>query len=181
MKTCEWMERVAAAMDDEWTPEVHAHASACPECRELLADREWLRVAPEIPEAMLAEVRARVMERVEPPRRWWWAAAAAATMAVAGFTWWATPLPEIQPLHAKIPAPPAPSIAAVVKAPARTVRHGVRPDGSQPAALAQALRDVLEPDAAPTVAADGPLVVAMQTEDPTVVIVLVSEPKGDEE
>jgi hypothetical protein len=175
------MERVALAMDAEWTPEVEAHASGCAECRELLADRDRLGTLQPIPDAALAAVRARVLDRVAPSHRWWWAVAASLIILLGGVTWRAASLPDAEPLRAAVPAPAAPVIQPVGRArPAPLPQRQLRP-APQPAALARALREVLEPETAPPVAADGPVVVAMQTEDPTVVIVLVGEPKGDEE
>lgn len=175
--TCEWMERVALALDGEWTPEIENHVARCAECRELLADRELLREAPEIAPEVYAAVRARVMERVRPLYAVWWRAAAAVVLAVAGIVWWTLRVPEGERLDIAVAAPKAPVLAAVapVQRPPAVpkVRRAVgRPD---PVALALAVREELNPSP-PKLSGD--VAVAMQTEDPEVFILLVG---GDDE
>ena len=61
--TCEWMERVATALDGDWTPDIESHVAGCAECRELLADRALLREAPEVAPEVYAAVRSRCQQR----------------------------------------------------------------------------------------------------------------------
>ena len=173
--TCEWMERVAVAIDDEWTPEVEAHVGACAECRELLADRALLREAPEIGPEVYAAVRAQVLERVRPSYAMWWRAAAAIVVAVIGMAWWMTRLPAVERLEVAVSAPAAPVVERVAVVKKAAVRRARRVRKHDPVKLALALREQLDP--APAKLAGG-VAFAMHTEDPNVVILLV--PGGDE-
>lgn len=177
--TCEWMERVALAMDGEWTPEIEIHVARCSECRELLADQALLREAPEIAPEVYAAVRAGVMERVRPSYAVWWRAAAAVVLAVAGIAWWTMRVPPAERLDIAVAAPTAPlrsrlspplrEVPSEPRASASGVRASTRPD---PIALALAVREELNPSP-PKLTGD--VAVAMQTEDPEVFILLVGE------
>jgi hypothetical protein len=172
------MERVAVAMDSEWTPEIESHASVCHECSELLADRELLQEPPTLSEDALATVRTRVLKQVGHSRPPLWQAAAAVFLTAGGLTWWLTRLPDVEPLHVTVAAPTAP-----MPLPTRKPLRARAPEviSARPAALALALRDALEPQTAPPVSGSSAVLVAMETEDPDVLIVLVSDSKGDEE
>jgi hypothetical protein len=177
------MEQVALGMDGEWTPEIERHAAECQECSALLADRELLREAPTIPEAAVAEVRARVMKQVAPSRSQMWLAAAAVFVAAAGITWWVLRPAEVQHMEVAVSAPAAPQLMPVSASPAtQRVRRAIRskPANGQ-ATLAMALREAMGPQTAPPVSGSGSVLVAVQTEDPEVMIVLVDEAKGDGE
>jgi len=183
MNTCAWMERVALAMDSGWTREIEQHAAECPECRELLADRDLLREAPLIPESALTALRARVLEKVAPSHSWMWRAAAAVVLAAAGISWWVLRPPEVQRMEIVVAAPAAPAVlqarAATVREPVARAKAAKRSNGQ--ASLALALRDAMEPQTAPPVSGTGSVLVAVQTDDPEVMIVLVSESKGEGE
>jgi hypothetical protein len=175
---CEWMERVAFALDGEWTPDIEAHVAACAECRELLADRELLRVAPEIAPEVFAAVRARVLLDVRPSYSTWWQLAAAVALAVGGIAWWALRVPEAERLEIAIAAPAAPVVERVRStAPSRSRLGTGRVPREKPDAvrLAMAIREELDP-APPRM--EGDVAVAMQTEDPDVFILLVG---GDDD
>ena len=173
---CGWMERVALALDGEWTPEVERHVAACAECRELLADRELLRAAPEIgPEAFTA-VRERVMAEVRPSYAMWWRAAAAVLVAAVGLTWWLIRMPEPERLEIAVRAPAvvasrngAAEAARGLK-PTLLIKRASRVTAPDAVTLAMRLREELDP-APPRV--EGEVGVAMQTEDPEVFILLV--------
>ena len=172
---CEWMERVAFALDGEWAPEIEAHVAACAECRELLADRELLRAAPEIAPEVFAAVRAQVLSRVRPSSSAWWQIAAAVLVGVLGIAWWALRVPEAETLEIAIAAPAAPVVERVrTTAPLRSRLGRERVPQEKPDAvrLAMAMREELDP-APPRMKGD--VAVAMQTEDPDVFILLVGE------
>jgi hypothetical protein len=170
------MERVAVAMDGEWTPAIERHAAVCHECSELLEDRELLREPPVLSDDALATVRTRVLKEVGHSRSPLWQAAAALLLAAGGATWWLTRLPEVEPLHVTVAAPTAPM-------PTRKPLRARAPEmvSARPADLALALRDALGPQTSPPVSGSSAVLVAMETEDPDVLIVLVSDSKGDEE
>jgi hypothetical protein len=184
MKTCSWMERVALAMDGEWTPEVESHVNLCSECRELFEDRDLLREPPLVPDSAIAAVRARVLKQVSPSRSWFWQIAATVLIAAAGIGWWLLRPPVLERIDVAVAAPGVPELVPahepirVARVP-RDVRR-VKPSRS-PASLALALRDAMGPQTAPPVSGSGSVLLAVQTEDPDVVIVLVSESKGDAE
>ena len=176
---CAWMERVAFALDGEWTPEIEAHVASCAECRELLADRELLRAAPQIAPEVFAAVRDGVMERLRPSYTIWWKVAAAVAVVALGTAWWTLRMPEAERLDLAVAAPAAPAVERM--APARqvsVVTRKVRRAGDtqvDTARLAMAIREELDP-APPRI--EGDVAVAMQTEDPEVFILLVG---GDDD
>ena len=190
--TCEWMERVALALDGAWTPEVEAHVARCAECRELLADQALLREAPEIAPEVYAAVRAGVMERVRPSYAVWWRAAAAVVLAVTGIAWWTLRVPEAERLDIAVAAPKAPVVrpTAPLRSRLRTPLRTWREVPSEPRASASGRRDRTRPDPIALALAvreelnpspprlTGDVAVAMQTEDPEVFILLVG---GDDE
>ena len=175
--SCSWLERVAIAMDADWTPDIDAHVAGCAECGALLADRQLLREAPEIAPEVYESVRARVMERVRPSLpAWWWRAAAAVLLAVAGVAaWWSVQVPEAERLRIAVAAPAAPAPQPAALRRSTVPRESRRATRSDPVALALTLREQLEP--LPP-AAQGDVAVTMQTEDPNVVIMLV---EGDDD
>jgi hypothetical protein len=167
------MERVALALDGEFTPEIERHMAMCAECRELLADRELLRAAPEIAPESYAAVRERVLARVSRPNAVWWRAAAAVVLAAAGLTWWLLRMPEAERLEIAVASPAAPVVErprarAELRAAPGTVRRRV--ERTDAVSLAMRLRAELDP-APPRMMGD--VAVAMQTEDPEVFILLV--------
>lgn len=164
MTLCIWSERVAMLLDGE-DATARKHVVACAECAgllaELQADRELLRSMPVPP------------MQVRLPRRhglWAWPAALAASLAI-GVWLWPQPAP-VEPMAVAVKAPAAPS-PELARRPA-PVRRVPKP-AAQTLSLAAALEAALPPHAAPPVAAKGDVVVAMQTEDPNVVIVLVGD------
>jgi hypothetical protein len=177
------MEQVVLAMEEEWTPEIERHTAECAECRELLADRELLREAPLIPDTALAALRARVLQQVAPSPSWMWRAAAAAVLAAAGISWWILRPAEVLRMEVAVWAPKAPQLVRSRAATEKKVvqRREFNKPGNRPAALAMALRDAMGPETAPPVSGSSSVLVAVQTEDPQVMIVLVSESKGDGE
>ena len=168
---CPWLERVALAMDGEWTSAVEAHVRECGECSGLLEDRELLQSAPELPRV--------VPVRTPRPRLTWWPAAIAAAAAAVVLGWTlqpsaVDPMPGVTVHHPAAPAVEARHVAAVPK-PIR------RPPGPQPAPprfdadrLAGTLASSLRRPSAPSDA------VTVYTDDPEVVIMLLPS-KGDSE
>ena len=167
---CGWMERVAFALDGEWTPEVERHLAGCSECRALLADRELLRATPEIAAEAYTAVRERVMAAVRPSYAMWWRAAAAVGLVMAGVAWWSVRLPEAERLEIAVRAPGVVAIPNSAAQAARTLKPAPRMARTDGVALAMRLREELEaqPPRIP-----GEVGVAMQTEDPEVFILLV--------
>ena len=169
---CEHFEQTAQLLDFE-DVEARAHAQSCEACTALLqeldSDRELLRAAP-VPEMRMPAPRRR-------PVLWQWAAVAAAVL-ISLLLW--PQDREIEQLAVRVPAPP------VVDVPSPSARVEVRQKPQLAAAkkevapsLAQALQDALPPEGQPMVAANTDVVVAMQTEDPDVVIVLVGGDSND--
>lgn len=167
---CPWLERVALAMDGDWTPEIEAHVGACGECSGLLEDREWLRSPPPLP--AVAPVRKR--------RVTWWPAAAAiaaaAALVVSGLT--LLRLPEVEPLGPVVMRHPvAPAVAVSERAIVATGSRPKRPQAVRrfdPERLAQSLIASLHRPAVPSHA------VTIYTDDPEVVIMLLPS-KGETE
>ena len=162
MKVCDWQERVAMLIDQE---EIKAreHVASCPACSGLLADleadRDLLRSSP-VPDMRLPRIRRRT------PAVWAWAVAAAVLL----LTLWVWPRPAaVEPLKIVVRAPVAPE---VIRSEPQRVAQKPRKRQSQ-ARLAEALEAALPPLVHPPVAAKGEVVVALQTEDPNVIIVLV--------
>jgi hypothetical protein len=168
MKPCDWQERVAMLLDEE-DGAARQHVALCPSCAALLgeldADRELLRSMP-VPEMHLAPIRRRRLAV------WAWAAAAAVL-----FTLWLWPRPAaVEPLQIAVRAPAAPELTLPERRPEPRVaarRPRAREHRSR---LAEALEAALPPLVHPPVSARGDVVVALQTEDPNVIIVLV---RGD--
>jgi hypothetical protein len=190
---CGWMERVALAMDGEWTPELDRHVAGCAECRELLADRELLRAAPEIAPEAYSVVRERVRAAVRPSYAMWWRAAAAVLVAALGLTWWLTRMPGAERLEIAVsapgvaapltigsgaaeaarglkPTPPSGSLNLVTGLGQATLKPTPRVERTNVVGLAMRLREELE---AQPPRMEGEVAVAMQTEDPEVFILLV--------
>jgi hypothetical protein len=160
MKTCDWQERVAMLLDQEEAA-AREHVTSCSACADLLAelesDRDLLRSSP-VPDMRLPRIRRR-------PPVWVWAAAAAVLLSI-----WLWPRPAaVEPLEIAVRAPAAPEIT---RSEPRQVAARPRKRPTQPR-LAEALEAALPPLVHPPVAANGEVVVAMQTEDPNVIIVLV--------
>jgi hypothetical protein len=150
--------------------ETLAHIAGCSSCAALLAELEADR-------ALLRELPVPDM-RVRLPRRrpvvWPWAAAAA---VLAGMWFWPRTEP-VQTLAYRPPSPAAPEVrvAPGQPEPPRAAREVRAPRViRQPAAtgLAEALEAALPPSVNPPAAAAGEVVIAMKTEDPDVIIVLV--------
>ncbi|HYO81572.1 MAG TPA: hypothetical protein VES20_09235 [Bryobacteraceae bacterium] len=166
--SCDWLERVAVAMDDEWTDEIQQHVDGCPVCAELLADREWLRSVPPLPP----------LKPIHTPRQRRWLpaaiAAAAALTAVAAGVQWLSRTP-VEPITVAVQHPGAPSQLpppAVLRVRRTQTQGGPRVLAHDPEKLARSLGSMLYPSSAP----EG--TVTLYTEDPDVVIVLVPESKG---
>ena len=162
MKTCEWQERVAMLLDTEDAATL-GHVASCAACAGLLADlesdRETLRSMP-VPDMTLGRIR-------RPTAILPWAAAAAVLLGL-----WLWPRPAaVEPLEIAVRAPSAP---AIPRAEPRPIAPQPQKRSPQPR-LAEALEAALPPLVNPPVAAKGDVVVAMQTEDPNVVIVLIGD------
>ena len=174
MKECDWSERVAMLVDanDAGT---RAHVASCASCQQLLAelegDRDLLRSMP-VPEMQVRDRRRPVV--------WPWAGAVAAALVLGVWLWPA----EVEQLAISVSVPPAPAWVGQasrpaadlpVGSPSRSAVRAARPPRREPAPprLAEALEAALPPLANPPAAADGDVVVAMKTEDPDVIIVLV--------
>jgi hypothetical protein len=174
MNECDWSERVAMLVDTN-DPGTRAHVATCAACQQLLAeleaDRHLLRSMP------VPEMQVRVRRR---PVVWTWAAAIAAALVIGVWLWPA----EVERLAISVPVPPAPvgvgqasrpAADLPVGSPSRSAVRVARAPRREPAPqrLAEALEAALPPLVNPPAAADGDVVVAMKTEDPDVIIVLV--------
>ena len=148
---------------DEQVREVEKHLRDCPACRELAAGLAASQAAlhslrdEDLDASPLAEVRRRVMDRVDAARpawvfalRWWQAVPVGLAAAVLVFVLY--PRPEIPP-------PPGPPVVAT--APPPEIRKPVleRPKVAEPP--------------------QEPLLVKMFTDDPDIVIYWLIDPKGD--
>lgn len=161
--SCErWEEPIALYVEGDLAGPrpVEEHLRGCSGCREFAAEIRASQAALKdlgdepVDPALLAAIRARVLDRVAaPPRRlaWWLAPVAAALLVVLS-------IPKEEPLVVRTPAPPrAPEIArstvARPPAPLRRVHRVARRQAESSA----------------------PLVIKILTEDPDVVIYWVGE------
>lgn len=182
MKRCPEPEDLALFVDGGHTDaeSILQHLEECESCSDLLAelraDAAVLAVQPQLPAASLEEVRKRVESRLAP-RRWRWVGAAAAAVLVTAWIW---PARELELGNVAV-AVPAVMDVPIPKAPPETQHRVARkkpvpkPDQVEEA-LMDALERYMDPAAAPAALA-GDVVVAMQTADPDVMIILL--PEGD--
>jgi hypothetical protein len=145
------------------------HVGACPACSSLLAelesDRSLLQSMPVPP------MRLRYIGR--HTYRWVLAAAVAASLALCIWLW-PNPAP-VETLQIAVRAPSAPEVRLVSRPPVAELQQPRRQvNRDKPAmSLAAALEAALPPLAYPPVTAKDDVVIAMQTEDPNVMIVLL--------
>ena len=170
--TCPWLERVALAMDGEWTPEVEAHVGECAECSGLLEDREVLQSAPPLP---------RVVSIRAPQRKltWWPAAiAAAAAAVVVGFAVQPPAVDPMPPVAMRHPVAPTVTVSEEVAQVRQPVRQHRPVRRSAPSFDAERLAGSLV--AALHRPMDASEAVTIYTDDPDVVIMLLPS-RGDED
>jgi hypothetical protein len=196
---CDQLERVALAMDGEFTAEVEAHVASCAECASLLEDRELLRTAPVLSEFAVTDVQRRVRERIRGSRartlRWLAAAAAMLFAATSLFLLERQPMTTAQPVemarHETKPSSPAQPEALPRAVDRSTMRRArptpvAKPKSAEPPSklpdpvrLAQALRHALGPETTAPVSARPGTVVTLQTDNPEVLIILIPAIEGD--
>jgi anti-sigma factor RsiW len=151
------------------TPRVEAHLAACAGCREFLEDLQASQaavkelVAERVDGALLAAVRAGVLQKIDNRRRVLWPWVAAAATALALLALFRTPSPPVAHDARPVTIATAPK-ASGLTAPVISVRRpGRRPGPRIRAAKGHA----------------PPLVVKMLTNDPDIVIIWLVDQTGD--
>jgi hypothetical protein len=183
MNCREWEEAIAlyaaGDLDEQRGLDVERHLGACPGCQifasGMLECLEAVRVThrQKIPEAHFTAVRTRVLAKLQIAP-WWrrgWARAAAVAVLAGAVLWlamvsWIIRKPTAEPKVAFV-RPPVPAMA-LVAAPAPDIT-------SRPAVLTRHRRRT----AAATEPLTEPLTVRILTDDPTVVIYWLANPKGE--
>lgn len=168
--SCDWSERVALLLDEE-NAATRAHVGRCPECAALLteleSDRDLLRSMP-VPEMRPVRVRDSRKQLLS------WIAAAAAAILLGVWQW---PRPAaIEPMQIAIRTPAVPDMGLTIPVTASAAAAAKLPKprrAQETPSLARALEEALPPEVHPPVVAKGKVVIAMQTEDPNVIIVLL--------
>lgn len=196
MKVCPSLEDLALyAGEESVSPSLREHVAHCAECatlvREFEADRVTLQHPPAIPEEVYAAVQRNVLADLPRPssaRRYAWAAAIAAGVAAIAFS----PALRREPAAQKtMPAAvaelrTAPHRLEAVKRDPAPRRKARAPRKSPPASLPDAgliaaLDALYETEAPAVVPYDGEVVIAIQTQDPNVTIVLLGDSTGGTE